>query len=106
LRRKSIAKMAKHNAESWDASGLETYLHEQGHSHLRVRRHGDLLIIESGPEDDPIKHARLRRSTVHLWTLEMATHTGKFQPTGLRGLLDEIKDALVHDFGWVLTPIE
>ena len=99
-------KKAKHNAESWDASELNTYLHEQGHTHLRVRRRADLLVIESGPDGDPIKHARLRRATVHLWTLEMATHTGKWQPTGLRGLLDEIKNSLVHDFGWVLTPIE
>ena len=97
--------MAKHNAESWDASDLRSYLHAQGHTHLKVRRYGELLVIESGPDDDPIKHARLRRATVHLWTLEMATHTGKWQPTGFRGSLDEIKESLVQDFGWVLTPI-
>jgi len=36
----------------------------------------------------------------------MATHTGKWQPTGFRGLFDEIKESLVQDVGWVLTPIE
>ncbi len=98
--------MAQYKAESYEASDLEKYLHEQGHEHLRVRRHGALLIIESGPEDDPVAHARMRRVAVSLWTLEMATHLGKWERTGLRGLYDEIKEQLVHDFGWTLTPIE
>jgi hypothetical protein len=29
-----------------------------------------VVIIESGPEADPNAHARLRRDTVHLWSLE------------------------------------
>lgn len=68
--------MAKYSAETYDASDLKKYLHEHGHKHLRVRRHGALLIVESGPEDDPVKHARFRRDTVNLWILEIATHTG------------------------------
>ncbi len=98
--------MAKYNAETWDALDVTNYLHAQGCNHVRVRRYGDLLVIESGPKNDAIKHARMRRVSVHYWTLEMATHTGQWQQTGLRGLLDEINKSLFHDFGWVLTPIE
>jgi hypothetical protein len=72
---------------------------------LRVRARGSLLTIESGPDDEPIKHARLRKDTVHLWTLEIADHRGRFEPTGLRDLSDTLLDTLVSDFGWVLEPI-
>jgi hypothetical protein len=98
--------MPKYPAETWDASGLEKYLNEQGHEHLRVRKYGSLLIVESGPEKDPVTHARFRRVTVSYWTLEMATHTGRWESTGLRGILDDLRKMLVEDFGWVLTPIE
>lgn len=83
----------------------QKHLHARGLTHLRVRARGDLLTIESGPEDDPVKHARLRRSTVHLWTLEIADHRGRFEPAGLRDLSDKLLDTLVTDFPWVLEPI-
>ncbi len=98
--------MSQYRAESYMASGLEHDLHKQGYEHLRVRRYGALLVIESGPSKDAVKHARLRRVTVQYWTLEMATHTGKWQPTGLRDVMDEVVDKLVQDFGWTLTAIE
>lgn len=97
--------MARYSAETWDASDLQRFLHEQGHEHLRVRKHGALLVIESGPDDDPVNHARFRRDTVHYWTLEMATHTGKWERTGLRGTLDDLRQMLVDTFGWTLTAI-
>ena len=98
--------MVKYSAETYEASDLQKFLREKGHKHLRVRKYGALLIIESGPNDDPVSHARFRRVTVNYWTLEMATHTGKWEHTGLRGLLDDLRQMLVEDFGWVLTPIE
>ena len=98
--------MARHLADSLHAEDLQNFLHENGHEHLRVRHHGALLIIESGPKDDPVSHARFRRDTVNYWMLEMATHTGKWEKTGLRGSFNELMKMLVYDFGWVLTPIE
>ena len=78
--------MSKYCAESWDADAVTRFLHERGYEHLRVRRRGSLLTIESGPVEDPVKHARLRRDSVHLWTLEMATHTGRFETLARRRL--------------------
>ena len=73
-------------------------------AHIRVRHRGALITLESGPPDDPIPHARLRRMTGQLWQLEIASHMGRWQPTPLRAARDALLEALVTDFGWVLTP--
>jgi len=98
--------MAKFNAESYDASAAEGFLHSQGLDHIRVRKHAAVLNLESGPSDDPVKHARLRRVSVNYWTLEMPTHTGRWERTGLRDNRANLLKALVQDFAWTLTPIE
>jgi hypothetical protein len=64
------------------------------------------VIIESGPEDDPIAHARLRRDTVQYWRLEIATHTGRWERTGFRGPLKDLLELLVTEFPWTVAPIE
>jgi len=76
-----------------------------GLEHLRVRRRADLVVVESGPAKEPIPHARFRRIAAHLWVLEMATHTGRWQPSGARGPLEPLVETLIHDFGWTLSPI-
>ena len=73
--------------------------------HLRVRRRADVLTLESGPKDDPIDHVRFRRVTIHLWNAEVASHTGRWQPSGLRGRLDILLQSFVNDFSWTLMPI-
>ena len=93
-------------ADKYDADDLLDLLRAHRElKHLRVRRHGALLTIESGPKADPISHARLRRLTKHLWTLEVATHMGAWQPTGQRALMPDLVRMLVQDFPWVLAPI-
>ena len=100
------SRTAKFRAESVHARDVEEYLCAQhGLTHLHARHRADLITIESGPEGDRLPHARLRRVGVHLWELEMATHTGRWQPTPLRATLDELLGMLVQDFGWTLQPI-
>ncbi len=82
------------------------HFQERGLDHLRVRRRADLLVIESGPAKDPVKHARLRRVTKHLWRLEMAKPRGGWEPTPFRDLLKELLPLLTDNFGWVLTPLD
>ncbi len=48
-------------------------LQQHGVKHLRTRKHGGAVIVESGSATDPIEHFRMRRDTVHLWRLDMAT---------------------------------
>ena len=98
--------MPKFQAEEDHVDIVREALAAQPLAHLRVRRRGDLVVIESGPKHEPIAHARFRRVTVHLWRMEMATHTGQWQPTPLRDQLQRLVEMLIKDFGWILTPID
>ena len=72
-------------------------------SHLRVRRRADCLILESGPEDDPVRHARFRRVTVGLWILDAATHDGRWESTLHRALLPKLVETLLNEFPWLVS---
>jgi hypothetical protein len=99
--------MKKYHAEEDHAEIVrKTLASYEGLEHLRVRRRADLVVIESGATQDPIAHARFRRVTVHLWRLEMATHTGQWQPTPLRDQLERLVEMLIQDFAWTLARIE
>jgi hypothetical protein len=88
-----------------EAEDAEQYLREQGFEHLRARHRGKIVTIESGPEGDAVKHARFRKDTVHLWILEVADHRDRWERTGLRDTIDNLRAALVEEFPWVLEKI-
>lgn len=99
--------MPKQCAEVSQAQQVERFFDQfPDLSHLRVRRYGALLILESGPAEDPISHARFRRDTVHLWRLEMATHKGRWEKTPFRDELISLVDLVVTTFPWTLAAIE
>ena len=98
--------MPKPHAEPHDAEAVHAYLATRGAIHLRARKYGALVILESGPVEDPIPHARLRRDTVHLWTLEIATPTGRWEKTGFRALRNELLVLLMMTLPWTIAPIE
>jgi hypothetical protein len=98
--------MPKPAASPEDADAVSEQLTAHGLYHLRARKYGQLVVIESGPTDDPIPHARLRRDTVHLWTLEIATHTGRWEKTGFRDLRNKLVGLLLTTLPWVLAPRE
>ncbi|XXY16746.1 hypothetical protein WME88_51775 [Sorangium sp. So ce216] len=98
--------MPKPHAAPEHADAVRSYRQAHGLPHLRARKYGQMVIIESGPEADPIAHARLRRDTVHLWTLEIATHTGKWEKTGFRGPWQDLLKLMMTDFPWTLAAIE
>lgn len=91
-------------AEDYHAEELADDLAARGFAHLRVRRRGAVLTIESGPKKDPISHARLRRDTVHLWVLEMPTTTERWEPTPYRQPIDAQLELLVTELAWTLAP--
>jgi hypothetical protein len=96
--------MPKFAAEDYHAEELADDLAQRGFKHLRVRRRGDTLTIESGDKRDPYTHARLRRDTVHLWVLEMPTDAGRWEPTPYRQPMDPMLELLVTQLGWALAP--
>ena len=75
--------MAALRAEEGHAAALRSALAKRSElahrpspiAHMGVRRRADALTLESGPEDDAAKHAGFLRVAVHLWILEIATHT-------------------------------
>jgi hypothetical protein len=98
--------VGKHAADQIDVDGTDAFLREQGLGHLRVRKRGDTLTLLSGPADDPVTHARLRKVSRQWWTLEMPTHMERWERTGLEAPRLEILRALVEQFPWALAPIE
>ena len=96
--------MPKPHADREDPERVTRFLADRGLQHLRARTRGEVVIIESGPADDPFLHARLRRDTVHIWTLEIATHTGRWERTGFRDLRDKLLELLVTSFPWIVAP--
>ena len=99
--------MTKLKADSSAASYAQHLLKvAHGLTHLRTSQRADVITIESGPIDDPVAHARLKRVGVHLWVLEIAEHSGRWEPAPVRATLEASLTALVGDFGWVLTPID
>lgn len=97
---------SKQKAEPAHAARVKRLLHDAGADHLRTRRHGAAVIAESGPENDPVRHFRIRRESVHLWCLDMAGHTGRWERTPFRDNLETLVGQVLEQFPWTLTPID
>ena len=81
--------MTKFKGEAFNAEYAQKLLNAvHGLGHLRARHRAETITIESGPADDPILHARVRRVGAHLWVLETADHRGSWEPTDVRTNLD------------------
>ena len=99
--------MAKLRVTEADVSNVEAFLKtREGLNHLRAKSRGDLITLLSGDDRDPLPHARLRCVGVERWSLEMPTHTARWEPTPIEGDLQEVLSVLTDQFGWTLTPIE
>lgn len=98
--------MPTFKAENNQAQAVAHALENKGLSHLRVRPHGSLIVIESGSAKDPYPRARLRRVSVHLWALEMATHSGRWDKTPFRAPLAQLLELLIETFGWTLASFD
>jgi hypothetical protein len=98
-------------AQSWRADSdaveeVEDFLADRPElAHLRIRSRGPLITLESGPAHDPIPHARFRRLSVHYWTLECATHTSRWEPTGERATLEKLLQLAIDSYPWVFEPV-
>lgn len=87
------------------------WLHEHfeatdGLTHLRARKRGRVVTIESGPAGDAVSHARFRRDTVHLWLLEMPGRGHRWEPTPYRDNVASLMALLEETFPWALAAID
>ncbi len=94
--------MAALRAEEDHLDDVEDFL--DSYEHLNARRRGDAIIIESGVKPDRTSHVRLRRVSVHRWTLEVADHQGRWEPTPYNDTLEALLAQVETEFGWVLEP--
>jgi len=97
--------MPKQQAEDSHAKAVERLLHARHFSHLRARKYGAAIIVESGPQDDAYKHLRLTRDGVHVWFLHIADHRGRWEPTPFRGSLDELVSLVADTLPWTLQDV-
>lgn len=80
-------------------------LHQREATHVRARKYGATVIIESGPKDDPVRHFRLRRDTVHLWYLDISGRGSRWEPPPLRGNIESLGSAVVENYPWTLAEL-
>jgi len=88
--------------DPWDADSVQRFLHERGYTHLSARQYGSSVIVESGPKGRTFKRFRLVRDTVHLFFLDFATHSGKWERTPFRDQRDILLEMVTQQFPWVL----
>ena len=77
----------------------------EGLSHLRARKRGRVVTVESGPKDAVVPHVRFRRDTVHLWLLEIPGRGGKWDATPFRDDLEALLDLVRMKFPWTLAKL-
>ena len=97
--------MPKYNAEERHLQIVEQLLHARGFNHLRARKYGTAVIVESGPKDDAFKHIRLTRQTAQIWTVDMGDSRGRWESTPFRASLDELVAAVADTFPWTLQDV-
>lgn len=99
--------MSKIPAESFHLSAAQSAVERRTDlAHLRVRKYGDTLVFESGPERDAFPHFRLRRVTRQWWTPEVRSHSGRWDPIPMiRAPISEALDELRTTFPWIVAPI-
>ena len=97
--------MPAKQAEPHHASRVERLLHERGVEHIRARKHGATVIVESGPKGDAVRHFRLRRDTVHLWCLDVVGRGSRWERTPFRANIDTLVSTVLESFPWVLEEI-
>lgn len=90
---------------SWQADSTTERLQKHyGLAHLRARKRGLVVTVESGPKDDVVPHFRVRRDTVHLWLLEFPGHRG-WERTPYRDTLDNLLELVITQFAWTVEPV-
>lgn len=97
--------MASFRADEDHLDDVEDFLerHKQW-KHLRARRRGDAIIIESGPKSDVSTHVRLRRISAQRWSLDISDHLGRWEPTPYEAALEPLLKQIATEFAWVLEP--
>ena len=83
---------------------VENKLQENGLTHLKVAKRGVNIVIysddESGGKDNRCRFTYIKPGR---FILNMANHSGRWEPTPFEGALDELLEMVIEQFPWTLT---
>ncbi len=79
-------------------------LHALGYTHLRARVVGKGIVIESGPDDDPLPHARLMRLSDEDWRVDFPKSSGRWELTPYTGPRGNLVAEIHQNAPWTLAP--
>lgn len=84
--------------------GLEDDLRKRGLTHLRVKKHGDSLLVQSGEPGDAFNHFKLTALPRQQWRISMGTRGTTWERTPFEGSLKEVVALVVDTFPWMVEP--
>lgn len=87
-----------------EISAVTKFLAAPERRHLRCRKRGNTIAIESGPAADRIPHLRVRKLSPKNWGVDAATHTGRWERMPFQGQLLEVLPMVAESFPWLLGP--
>ena len=82
---------------------VENKLKEKKLYHLKVSKRGINLVVYSEDENGKENRCRFTNIKSGLFILNMAKHTGKWEPTPFEGSLAELLEMVIEQFPWTLT---
>ena len=91
------------SASDSDVSVATAFLRTSGLSHLRCRRRGNALILESGRAGDAVPHVRFRKLGPRAWAADAANHTGRWERMPVHGQLADSLKLVAEMFPWLLA---
>jgi|ETNmetMinimDraft_26_1059896.scaffolds.fasta_scaffold233432_2 hypothetical protein len=92
----------KHNDLQW----IRGFLKRLDANHMKVKREGSDIILQSGALKSPIYHVRFRRHSASVWGMDIAKHTGGWAETPYFGSCEDMMYILAQSFEWVLTKVD
>lgn len=91
------------SASDSDVSVATAFLKAAGLTHLRCRRRGNAVVLESGPAGDAVPHVRFRKLGPRAWAADAANHAGRWERMHLHGQLADNLKTVADTFPWLLA---
>jgi len=94
--------MTKQNLEQ-EKIYVEKKLGENSLTHLHVAIRGSSIVIYSEYEKEKENRCRFTKIRRGLYIMNMANHSGKWEPVPFEGDLPELVNMVIEQFPWILT---
>ena len=94
-------------ADAHDAANLADLVRRHGGlGHLEVRRHGASLVLYTRLGEEKVNRARFTAVSRTRWRIDIARHTGKWEPTPFVGSLLTVFGILTGDLTPWIAPLD